>query len=141
MLLYFGSSGIVPDPNACLCDVDHISTEFVGKIELVTSAASRRARSQAARTDTVCGNAMPTKQRLDTLLADRGLFASRTQAAASVMAGEVMVGADRRPAHKPGEMVAADSELSVRERAPYVSRGGVKLANALDGFALDVRAR
>jgi 23S rRNA (cytidine1920-2'-O)/16S rRNA (cytidine1409-2'-O)-methyltransferase len=84
---------------------------------------------------------MPTKQRLDTLLADRGLFSSRTQAAASVMAGEVTVGADRRRARKPGEMVAADSELSVRERPPYVSRGGVKLANALDGFALEVRGR
>ncbi|MGA9876060.1 MAG: TlyA family RNA methyltransferase [Solirubrobacteraceae bacterium] len=82
---------------------------------------------------------MPTKQRLDTLLADRGLFASRTRAAASVMAGEVMVGADRRRALKPGELVAFDAELSVRERAPYVSRGGVKLANALDAFDIAVQ--
>jgi 23S rRNA (cytidine1920-2'-O)/16S rRNA (cytidine1409-2'-O)-methyltransferase len=86
-------------------------------------------------------NAMPTKQRLDTLLAERGLFSSRTRAAASVMAGEVMVGADRRRALKPGELVASDAELGVRERAPYVSRGGVKLANALDAFEIAVQGR
>ena len=88
------------------------------------------------------------KQRLDTLLAERGLFSSRTRAAASVMAGEVTVGTDGRRAVKPGEMVATDAQLSVRERAPYVSRGGLKLANALDvlelqvqgGHALDVGA-
>ncbi|HEY5261919.1 MAG TPA: TlyA family RNA methyltransferase [Solirubrobacteraceae bacterium] len=84
---------------------------------------------------------MPIKQRLDTLLADRGLFSSRTRAAASVMAGEVMVGADRRRALKPGELVAPDAELSVRERAPYVSRGGIKLANALDAFDIAVQGR
>jgi 23S rRNA (cytidine1920-2'-O)/16S rRNA (cytidine1409-2'-O)-methyltransferase len=78
------------------------------------------------------------KQRLDTLLAERGLFASRSRAAASVMAGEVSVGPERRTARKPGEMVAADAELSVREPPPFVSRGGVKLANALDRFGLDV---
>jgi 23S rRNA (cytidine1920-2'-O)/16S rRNA (cytidine1409-2'-O)-methyltransferase len=69
------------------------------------------------------------------------LFASRTQAAASVMAGEVCVGAGRRRAQKPGEMVAADTELSVRERPRYVSRGGIKLANALAQTELDVAAR
>jgi 23S rRNA (cytidine1920-2'-O)/16S rRNA (cytidine1409-2'-O)-methyltransferase len=81
------------------------------------------------------------KQRLDTLLAERGLFASRTRAAASVMAGEVTVGVNRRRALKPGEMVAVDAHLSVRERAPYVSRGGLKLANALDALDLDVGGR
>ncbi len=84
---------------------------------------------------------MTVKQRLDTLLAERGLFASRTRAAASVMAGEVTVGLDRRRAIKPGEMVAIDAELSVRERAPYVSRGGIKLANALDSLDIPVQGR
>ena len=51
-----------------------------------------------------------TKQRLDTLLAERGLFASRSRAAASVMAGEVL-SAGRRRAHKPGEMVDADATI------------------------------
>lgn len=81
------------------------------------------------------------KQRLDVLLAERGLFSSRTRAAASVMAGEVTVGLDRRKAVKPGEMVAGDTPLSVRERAPYVSRGGLKLANALDTLELPVGGR
>jgi 23S rRNA (cytidine1920-2'-O)/16S rRNA (cytidine1409-2'-O)-methyltransferase len=84
---------------------------------------------------------MATKQRLDTLLAERGLFSSRTRAAASVMAGEVTVGRDGRRAAKPGELVAVDTELAVRERAPFVSRGGVKLANALSAFELDVEER
>jgi 23S rRNA (cytidine1920-2'-O)/16S rRNA (cytidine1409-2'-O)-methyltransferase len=87
---------------------------------------------------------MPTaqrKQRIDSLLAERGLFASRSRAAASVMAGEVSVGPERRKVSKPGEMVAVDAELSVREPPPFVSRGGVKLANALERFALDVTGR
>jgi 23S rRNA (cytidine1920-2'-O)/16S rRNA (cytidine1409-2'-O)-methyltransferase len=78
------------------------------------------------------------KQRLDTLLAERGLFPSRSRAAASVMAGEVRIGAGERPAQKPGEMVDAAEHLSVRQRPAYVSRGGIKLANALDAFELDV---
>jgi 23S rRNA (cytidine1920-2'-O)/16S rRNA (cytidine1409-2'-O)-methyltransferase len=82
-----------------------------------------------------------TKQRLDTLLTERGLFPSRTRAAASVMAGEVTVGLDGRKAVKPGEMVALDAELGVRERPPFVSRGGVKLANALGALELTVRGR
>jgi 23S rRNA (cytidine1920-2'-O)/16S rRNA (cytidine1409-2'-O)-methyltransferase len=71
------------------------------------------------------------KQRLDTLLAERGLFDSRSRAAASVMAGEVRVGEGGRRAEKPGEMVAADVLVSVAERPRYVSRGGIKLENAL----------
>jgi 23S rRNA (cytidine1920-2'-O)/16S rRNA (cytidine1409-2'-O)-methyltransferase len=81
------------------------------------------------------------KQRLDTLLAERGLFPSRTRAAASVMAGEVTVGRERRRALKPGELVAADAELDVRARPPYVSRGGSKLANALARFDVAVHGR
>jgi 23S rRNA (cytidine1920-2'-O)/16S rRNA (cytidine1409-2'-O)-methyltransferase len=87
---------------------------------------------------------MPTahqKQRLDSLLAERGLFASRSRAAASVMAGEVSVGPEHRRASKPGEMVPADVELSVLEPPLFVSRGGIKLANALDKLGLDVTGR
>jgi 23S rRNA (cytidine1920-2'-O)/16S rRNA (cytidine1409-2'-O)-methyltransferase len=79
------------------------------------------------------------KRRLDTLLAERGLFETRSRAAAAVMAGEVKVG--DRPARKPGEMVAADANLEVAERAEFVSRGGIKLANALDAFGLDPAGR
>jgi 23S rRNA (cytidine1920-2'-O)/16S rRNA (cytidine1409-2'-O)-methyltransferase len=81
------------------------------------------------------------KQRLDTLLAERGLFASRSRAAASVMAGEVCVGPERRRAQKPGELVAPDATLSVAERSRYVSRGGIKLQNALAGTGVAVAGR
>lgn len=78
------------------------------------------------------------KQRLDTLLTQRGLFSSRSRAAASVMAGEVQLGHERRTASKPGELVAEDVLVAIRERPAYVSRGGVKLANALAQTGLDV---
>lgn len=81
------------------------------------------------------------KQRLDTLLAERGIFASRTRAAASVMAGEVRLGSERRIAGKPGEMVQDDVIVAIRDRPEYVSRGGVKLANALAASGLDVTGR
>jgi 23S rRNA (cytidine1920-2'-O)/16S rRNA (cytidine1409-2'-O)-methyltransferase len=79
--------------------------------------------------------------RLDSLLAERGLYASRSRAAAAVLAGDVHLGPGRRQAEKPGQLVASDVELDVAQPPPYVSRGGVKLANALDRFGLDVAGR
>ena len=79
--------------------------------------------------------------RLDTLLAERGLFASRTRAAASVMAGEVRVGGHGERASKPGQMVDPEIEVSVDERPRFVSRGGIKLANALAVFGIDPAGR
>jgi 23S rRNA (cytidine1920-2'-O)/16S rRNA (cytidine1409-2'-O)-methyltransferase len=81
------------------------------------------------------------KTRLDTLLVERGLFESRSRAAAAVMAGEVRLGAGGARAEKPGQLVAADAPVAVDDLPGYVSRGGVKLANALDSFGLDVHAR
>lgn len=80
--------------------------------------------------------------RLDTLLAERGLFPSRSRAAASVMAGEVRLGGpggDR--AQKPGQLVDPEIALVVDQAPRFVSRGGVKLANALAAFELDVTGR
>ena len=79
------------------------------------------------------------KRRLDTLLAERGLFESRSRAAAAVIAGDVRVGG--RPARKPGELVTDEAELIVAAPPPFVSRGGVKLANALDAFGIDPSGR
>ncbi len=79
--------------------------------------------------------------RLDTLLAERGVFASRSRAAASVLAGEVRIGSDRRRAEKPGQLVPQDVELDVDAAPAFVSRGGTKLANALDATGLDVSGR
>jgi 23S rRNA (cytidine1920-2'-O)/16S rRNA (cytidine1409-2'-O)-methyltransferase len=81
------------------------------------------------------------KLRLDTLLADRGLFESRSRAAASVMAGEVMLGDDRRRADKPGQLVAEDVKVALDARPAYVSRGGIKLANALDALGVPIAGR
>jgi len=81
------------------------------------------------------------KVRLDTLLAERGLFDSRSRAAASVMAGEVKVGAEGRRIDKPGQMVADDVVIAVDEAPAYVSRGGIKLANALDALGVEVAGR
>ncbi len=66
------------------------------------------------------------------------MFPSRTRAAASILAGEVMLGSNRRRAEKPGQLVGEDVELQVAVAPAYVSRGGIKLANALDALDLDV---
>jgi 23S rRNA (cytidine1920-2'-O)/16S rRNA (cytidine1409-2'-O)-methyltransferase len=81
------------------------------------------------------------KSRLDLLLAERGLFESRSRAAAAIMAGQVRLGGGGARAEKPGQMVAEDVEVSVDRGDEYVSRGGVKLANALDALGLDVSGR
>jgi 23S rRNA (cytidine1920-2'-O)/16S rRNA (cytidine1409-2'-O)-methyltransferase len=77
------------------------------------------------------------KQRVDQLLAERGLAESRTRAQALILAGLVFAG--ERKVAKAGEMVADDVVLEVRGRDhPWVSRGGVKLAHGLDQFGWDV---
>jgi 23S rRNA (cytidine1920-2'-O)/16S rRNA (cytidine1409-2'-O)-methyltransferase len=78
------------------------------------------------------------KLRIDAALAERGLFPSRSAAAGAVRAGEVRIGADGPVALKPSEMVGPDAELVVAERPRFVSRGGVKLANALDALEVEV---
>jgi 23S rRNA (cytidine1920-2'-O)/16S rRNA (cytidine1409-2'-O)-methyltransferase len=81
------------------------------------------------------------RRRLDTLLAERGLFESRSRAAAAVLAGEVRLGNAGERAAKPGQMVADDAVVAVDERPQYVSRGALKLANALDVFGIDPATR
>jgi 23S rRNA (cytidine1920-2'-O)/16S rRNA (cytidine1409-2'-O)-methyltransferase len=76
------------------------------------------------------------KVRADQLLVQRGLAPTRTRAQALVLAGKVYVGETR--VDKPGGMLADDAAITVRGEAhPYVSRGGVKLAGALDAFGVD----
>jgi 23S rRNA (cytidine1920-2'-O)/16S rRNA (cytidine1409-2'-O)-methyltransferase len=81
------------------------------------------------------------RQRVDSLLAERGLAGSRTSAAKSVRAGRVRLGADGPLAVKPGQMITDDTELLLEESPAYVSRGGVKLENALDAFGIDPAGR
>ncbi len=80
-------------------------------------------------------------RRADALLAERGLAASRTAAAASVRAGRVRVGRDGPSVEKPGQLLPEDADLIVDAGAEFVSRGGVKLANALDALAIAVARR
>src|SRR4051812_49455064 len=76
------------------------------------------------------------RERLDKLLVDRGLAASRERAAALVMSGAVFV--DGQPAAKPGTQIDPSAEISLREEDhPYVSRGALKLVKGLDTFAID----
>ena len=84
---------------------------------------------------------MSKKVRLDALLTSRGLFESRTKAAASVLAGEVLVGVDREGPPKPGMLVPNDVAVSVTERPRYVSRGGLKLERALGSFGIGIAGR
>jgi 23S rRNA (cytidine1920-2'-O)/16S rRNA (cytidine1409-2'-O)-methyltransferase len=75
------------------------------------------------------------KKRLDVLLVERGLAETRTQAQALVLAGRV------RGYEKPGMQVDETAELAVTQPPPYVSRGGEKLAHALNAFAVDPAGR
>ena len=78
--------------------------------------------------------------RLDTLLVNRGLVESRARARALILAGKVEVVGS--PAAKAGSLVAADADVRVTTpEHPWASRGGIKLAHALDVFAIDVDGR
>lgn len=80
---------------------------------------------------------MVGKKRLDILLKDRGICASRSKAKRLIMAGEVFV--DGQLVDKAGAKVSSDSEIKVRsDTISYVSRGGVKLEHALGEFSIDV---
>jgi 23S rRNA (cytidine1920-2'-O)/16S rRNA (cytidine1409-2'-O)-methyltransferase len=75
------------------------------------------------------------KHRLDQLLMERGLADSREKAQALILAGQVIVNGQK--SSKPGHSIADDSRIEVLERMLYVSRGGYKLAAALDHFSID----
>lgn len=79
------------------------------------------------------------KQRLDLLLVERGLVESREQARRLIMAGEVLI--DEVVRDKPGQSYTNEVTVRLRNTLPYVSRGGVKLAAALDNFQMDVHGK
>lgn len=89
------------------------------------SAAEQKTRTKAEK-----------KQRLDLLLVERGLVESREQARRLIMAGQVLV--DDEVRDKPGQSVADTVAIRIRSALPYVSRGGLKLAAALDEFPIHV---
>lgn len=79
------------------------------------------------------------KKRLDVLLVERGLVPTRAKAKGVILAGEVLVDGER--VDKAGTAVALDADITLKNVLPYVGRGGLKLAGALDTFAVDVRGR
>src|SRR4051795_341790 len=81
------------------------------------------------------------KSRIDAVLADRGLFPSRSAAAGAVRAGEVRIGQDGPVALRPSQLVEPDAKLILDEGPRYVSRGGTKLENALEALGIDVAGR
>ena len=116
-----------------LCERAHTSAFTpVGRRAAVLPAGMNRRAVYAAP--------VPRK-RLDTLLAERGLFESRSRAAAAILAGEVRLGDEGPTAEKPGQLLPDDVSVAVADRPLFVSRGGVKLANALDAFGLDPAGR
>jgi 23S rRNA (cytidine1920-2'-O)/16S rRNA (cytidine1409-2'-O)-methyltransferase len=82
---------------------------------------------------------MTTRQRADRLLVDRGLFDSRAKAQAAIAAG--LVTANGQPVRKASEEIPVDAVIHATPAHPYVSRGGVKLAAALDRFGFDPKDR
>jgi 23S rRNA (cytidine1920-2'-O)/16S rRNA (cytidine1409-2'-O)-methyltransferase len=76
------------------------------------------------------------KERVDKLLVSRGLAPSREKAQALIMAGLVVSG--NRTVLKPGDLIKDGAEITLKGRLPFVGRGGLKLAEALDRFGLNV---
>jgi 23S rRNA (cytidine1920-2'-O)/16S rRNA (cytidine1409-2'-O)-methyltransferase len=76
------------------------------------------------------------KIRLDMLVVERGLAGSRTKAQALIMAGEVEV--EGKITDKPGHLISPAALVAIKEKLPYVSRGGVKLEGAIEDFNIDV---
>jgi 23S rRNA (cytidine1920-2'-O)/16S rRNA (cytidine1409-2'-O)-methyltransferase len=74
-------------------------------------------------------------ERADVLLVEKGLCDSREQAKRLILAGEVRIG--DRVVDKPGQKLAEDSALEVREKPKFVGRGGIKLEGALEAFGID----
>jgi 23S rRNA (cytidine1920-2'-O)/16S rRNA (cytidine1409-2'-O)-methyltransferase len=95
-----------------------------------SSKLSRRRREHAVSA---------RRQRADRLLVDRGLFESRAKAQAAIEAGRVI--ADDQPVRKASEELATDCVIRASAAHPYVSRGGIKLATALDHFGFDPEGR
>jgi 23S rRNA (cytidine1920-2'-O)/16S rRNA (cytidine1409-2'-O)-methyltransferase len=96
----------------------------------VSATATGKVRGKAAR------------QRLDQLLVERGLVVTRAKAQALILAGKVRVGEGdaARSDLKAGDLLPGDATVSLAEREPYVSRGGHKLAAALDAFEIDPKS-
>ena len=77
------------------------------------------------------------KERADKIIAGRGLAESRQKAQALIMAG--LVFSEGQRVEKPGQMIDIDQEISLKEKMPYVGRGGLKLEEALEAFRIPLK--
>jgi 23S rRNA (cytidine1920-2'-O)/16S rRNA (cytidine1409-2'-O)-methyltransferase len=107
-----------------------------GELRPESDPAVQPVAPQAAEASTARPAARAPKVRIDLLLVERGLVESRERARRLILAGQVRV--EGAVVDKAGAAVRADAPIEVRATLPYVSRGGLKLAAALDAFALDV---
>jgi 23S rRNA (cytidine1920-2'-O)/16S rRNA (cytidine1409-2'-O)-methyltransferase len=82
-----------------------------------------------------------SKGRIDAVLVERGLFPSRSAAAGAVRAGEVRVGEDGPVALRPSQLVDPEADFRVEQAPRFVSRGGIKLDNAIEALEIDVAGR
>ncbi|MBY9068459.1 TlyA family RNA methyltransferase [Hyphomonas sp. WL0036] len=82
---------------------------------------------------------LPEKDRADRMLVALGHFESRASAQAAIAAGRVKAGG--QPVRKPSELIARDAAIEAEAAHPYVSRGGIKLAHALNVFGVDVSGK
>jgi len=82
---------------------------------------------------------MGKRERLDTILLERGLVASREEGRGKILAGEVLV--NEQSVTKAGALIDREAEIRLKSSLPYVSRGGVKLDSALRQFGIDVRGK
>ena len=101
--------------------------------------AAQEARRANGKPATVAPAARKTKARLDVALVERGLAPSREKASRLIMAGSVQV--DGKRVDKGGELVDSRAKLEVVQRERFVSRGGDKLAHALEAFKIPVAGR
>jgi len=100
--------------------------------------ASPRRSARRSLPDVGAATTTSSRKRIDIVMVERGLAPTRARARDAIERGLVTV--DGRPVTKAGQAVAADAQVSVAGDAdPYVSRGGLKLAHALDRFAIDPR--
>jgi 23S rRNA (cytidine1920-2'-O)/16S rRNA (cytidine1409-2'-O)-methyltransferase len=81
------------------------------------------------------------KARIDAVLAERGLFPSRSAAAGAVRAGEVRLGQDGPVALRPSQLVDPEADFRLDSGPRFVSRGGIKLDNAIVALGIDVGGR
>ena len=114
--------------------------DHLARPDLVRALRSPRSRPQrrqiGVRPMKNSGGEPPPRKRADVLLVERGLFESRARARAAIEAGLVL--ADGKVVAKPSDIIAPDAALSAEPAHPYVSRGGVKLAGALEHYPIDI---